>query len=261
VVRKFDGSNLEDEVGALQIAFNQACNQTYTQFGYPGEAPYDGELLYSHVSGYAGADTSLHFAPEPIKIASDFTQGASGGPWTISGPNGLPTVVSLTDYGYENQPGYLYGAYFGAAASKAYELAARKAVSPGIEDACKPLPKPSPPPEPSTPTQPTPLPSTPSPSKAKVTLKVKKVHRRADGSAIVITKVGAAGKLKLSGSAVRLDSLRAPAAGRYKLIVAPRGAASRRLRQDGGAKVGVRIVLKASGTVARVSKSIRLSRH
>ncbi|HEY2477991.1 MAG TPA: hypothetical protein VGI17_04610 [Solirubrobacterales bacterium] len=257
---KFNGTEIEEETGGLGIGFDQACSQTYTQWGYPGEFPYNGDLLYTHTTPYAGADTSPNFSPEPIKIASDFTQGASGGPWTV-GPGTAPTVVSVTDYGYEDQPGFLYGAYFGRAVRAAYLRALgqkQPSDDPGTEEACKPLPPPTPPPEP-TPTSPGP--TQPTPAKKKPTLKVKKIHRRADGSAVVTAKVGSAGKLKLTGTAVRADSLKAPDAGNYKLVVAPRGVASRKLKRQGGAKVGVKISFAASGTVRKVSKKILLSRR
>jgi hypothetical protein len=67
--------NVEEVVGGLGIGFDQTCNQTYTQYGYPAESPYDGESLFTHVAPYAGADTNLFFTPEPMKIASDFTPG------------------------------------------------------------------------------------------------------------------------------------------------------------------------------------------
>ncbi|MBS1890663.1 MAG: hypothetical protein JST59_05185, partial [Actinobacteria bacterium] len=118
-----EGESIETVVGSLGIAFDQACNQSYTQFGYPAEAPYSGELLYSHTSGYAGADTTGGFLPVPMKIASDFTRGASGGPWAVGIGSGAPTVLSLTAYSYEGQPGYLYGPYLGEAAKKAYGIA------------------------------------------------------------------------------------------------------------------------------------------
>jgi V8-like Glu-specific endopeptidase len=251
--------SLEEVVGgSLGIAFDQPCNQVYTQLGYPAEAPYTGEILYSHTAAYAGADTNLFFTPEPMKIASDFTPGSSGGPWTV-GPSNAPTVLSLTAYGYENQPGYLYGPYFGEVARKAYVFSSGENVPAGIEEACKPLPPPPQPEPPVTPPTTTPpegtTPTTP------VRLKVKKVRRRADGSAVVITNVGSAGTLKLTGSAVRADSLDTPGAGNYKLIVAAKGAKNRLLKQRGRAKVGVKIAFSTSGKVSHVSRSIQLSRR
>jgi hypothetical protein len=94
-----------------------------------------------------------------------------------------------------------------------------------------------------------------------VTLKVTRVRRRANGSAVLTAKVSTAGMLKLSGAAVRAESLDTPAAGRYRLIVAPKGKTNRRLRQRGRAKVGVKVAFSASGKTKRVSRQIQLSRR
>jgi hypothetical protein len=257
------GEDVESAVGALGIGFDQACNQSFTQFGYPAETPYNGELLYSHTTGYAGPDTNSTFSPEPMKIASDFTRGASGGPWAVGiGTSASPpTVLSLTAYGYENQPGYLYGPYFGEAAKRAYGASFGKILPAGIEETCAPLP--TPPLE--IPTQVTPTPSPESPKEATpvpkpLTLKVTRVRRLANGSAVLTAKVNTAGLLKLSGAAVRAESLGTPAAGQYRMVVAPKGPTSRKLRQVGKAKVGVSVAFSASGKTKRVSRKIALSR-
>lgn len=248
--------------GSLKIGFDQPCNQTYTQYGYPGEAPYDGEVLYSHTAAYAGPDTNPNFSPTPMKIASDFTKGASGGPWTI-GPSASPTVLSLTAYGYAEQPGFLFGPYFGEKARHAYELALGKTEAEfqyGIEEVCKPLEVPvvSPPaPAPAA----SPPPAEAAPAAPSVTLRLTRVRRRANGSAVLTARVSARGKLKLSGSGVRAESVHTQNAGKYRLIVAPNGRTNRRLRQKGRAKVGVKVAFSASGKTRRISRSIRLARR
>ncbi len=259
------GRSVEDEVGSLGIAFDQACAQTYTQWGYPAASPFDGEVLYAETAPYLGIDLRSFFAPRTMKIASDFTSGASGGPWTI-GPVTAPTVVSVTDYGYEDEPGYLYGAYFGTAAREAYEVASGTPVAPGVEEACTdPVPVAPPAPAPTAappqPQEPPPAAAPPAPA-APVSMRVLKVrHHSARGSAVVLVKVGAKGVLKLSGAAVRADSVKAPRAGDYRLKVAPKGGARRRLRRRGGAKVGVRIAFRAHGGTRRVTRAIRLTRR
>ena len=87
------------------------------------------------------------------------------------------------------------------------------------------------------------------------------VDRRANGSAVVTAKVGSAGMLMLSGTAVRAEAVSVPAAGRYRMIVAPKGPTNRKLRQRGRAKVGVKIAFKVSGKTRRVSRKIQLSRR
>jgi hypothetical protein len=264
-----EGESVEEAVGSFGVGFDQPCEQTYTQFGYPAESPYSGELLYSHTAAYAGADTSGGFTPVPMKIASDFTRGASGGPWAIGVGTSMPTVLSLTAYGYESQPGYLYGPYFGEAAKKTYSAAIKRTLSAGIEEACTALPvvpenpieTPKTPPVSPTPT-PTPTPQPEStPAAAPVKLKVTRVRRRANGSAVLTALVNTAGMLKLSGTAVRAESLDTHAAGQYRLIVAPKRPTSRLLLQRGRAKVGVKVAFIASGRTKRVSRAIQLSRR
>lgn len=252
--------NAESVVGALGIAFNQSCNQTYTQYGYPGEEPYDGGALYSHVSSYAGPDTNLSFTPTPFKIHSDFTPGSSGGPWTV-GPASSPTALSVTAYGYANQPGVLFGPYFGEAARKVYNVASHQKLPAGIEETCKALPEtPSVPPTTQTPSSPPPPEST-VPAPSPVAVKVTRVRHRANGSAVLIAHVTAAGMLTLRGAAVRAESVDTSAAGKYRLIVVPKGHTIGRLRQKGRARVGVKIAFRASGKTSRVSRAIRLSRR
>jgi len=197
----------------------------------------------------------------PMKIASDFTRGASGGPWAIGIGSGAPTVLSLTAYGYASQPGYLYGPYFGEAAKKAYGASFGKILPAGIEETCAALPPPTPPQPPMPTPTPTPTPEPEATPAKTVTLKVTRVRRRANGSAVLTAKVNAAGMLKLSGAAVRAESLDTPAAGRYRLIVAPKGKTNRRLRQKGRAKVGVKVAFRAAGKTKRVSRKIQLSRR
>jgi hypothetical protein len=259
-----EDESVESVVGSLGVDFDEVCNQIYTQFGYPAESPYNGELLYSHTTAYAGADTNSSFAPEPMKIASDFTRGASGGPWAvgIGGIEKPPTVLSLTAYGYASQPGYLYGPYFGEAAKKAYGAAFGQILPAGIEETCAQLPAPPEFPKETIPTPPKTTPTPPpetTPPKGVVTLQVTRVRRRANGSAVLTAKVSTAGMLKLSGSAVRAESLDTPAAGQYRLVVAPNGPTNRRLVQNGRAKVGINVAFSASGKTKRVSRAIQLS--
>ena len=257
------GESVEEAVGlSMGIAFDQPCNQLYTQYGYPAEYPYSGEFLYSHVAPFAGADTAAGFTPVPMKIASDFTRGSSGGPW-VAGPITAPTVLSVTAYGYAEQPGYLYGPYFGEAAKKAYAAITSSVIPAGIEESCTALPI-IPPPTPTTtpPTQTVPPAPTPEPETTPppVTLRVTQVRTRADGSAVLTANVSTAGILKLSGTAVRGKSLDTPAGGKYRLVVATRGATNRALRHAGKVKVGVSVAFSASGKTKRVSKKIALSR-
>jgi V8-like Glu-specific endopeptidase len=261
------GQSVEATVGSLAIAFEQPREATYTQWGYPGESPYDGEILYSHTTPYAGGDPFYPAAERPIKIASDFTAGASGGPWTV-GPTGAPTVLSLTDYYYENDPRHLYGAYFGSAARKVYEAASGVVVpavttavptEPKVPAAATPAPTPAvTPPAATPPSAPT---TTPAPSLATGSLRIVSTHGRStDGEATVVVHLGGPGTLRLSGPAVRTVSVVAEVAGNYRLAVSAKagGAAARALRLRGSVTVGVGIRFAGPVGVRHASRLIRL---
>jgi hypothetical protein len=259
------GQSVEATVGALSIAFEQPRGQTYTQWGYPAEAPYpDGEILYSHTTPYAGTDTSYPPAVAPIKIASDFTAGASGGPWTV-GPTSALTVLSLTDYYYQGDPRHLYGAYFGSVARQTYERAAGvvvppvtvAATEPTVPAAATPVPTPAV----------TPPPATPSPSSSSATatatgsLRIVSAHGHSTrGEATVVVHVGGPGTLRLSGPAVRAVSVVAEVAGNYRLAVSAKagGAAARALRLRGSSTVGVWIRFASPIGVRHASRLVHL---
>ena len=114
--RRSGGARVGRVVGALGIGFNRRRRQSYTQYGYPAEPPYGGSVLYRLRSAFVAGDPS--FSPATMAIASDFTPGASGGPWTVGRRS--PTVLSVTDYSYQQAPGYLFGPYFGAAIRNLY---------------------------------------------------------------------------------------------------------------------------------------------
>jgi len=257
------GQSVEATVGSLAIAFEQLREQTYTQWGYPGEAPYpEGEILYSHTTPYAGVDPFYPAAERPIKIASDFTAGASGGPWTV-GPASAPTVLSLTDYYYEGDPRHLYGAYFGSVARRVYETATGVVV-PSVTTAAPTVPAaPTPAPAPSvSPPSVTPAPApTPAPSPATGSLRIVAAHARSThGEATVVVHLGGPGTLRLSGPAVRTVSTVAEVAGNYRLAVSAKagGAAARALRLHGSVTVGVGIRFTSPVGVRHASRLVRL---
>jgi hypothetical protein len=257
--------SVEATVGALSIAFEQPREQTYTQWGYPGVAPYpEGEILYSHTTPYAGADPFYPQAVAPIKIASDFTEGASGGPWTV-GPTSASTVLSLTDYFYKFDPHHLYGAYFGTAARQVYEAATGLVVPPVTTATTEPVVPPSTAPTPAPTPSPTPVVSPPpasaSSSTASASLRILASHvRSTHGEATVVVHVGGPGTLRLSGAAVRTVSVTADLAGNYRIGVSvkPRSAAMRALLRRGSATVGVWVRFAGPAGVRHASRLVRL---
>lgn len=254
------GKSVEATVGNLSIAFEQPRKQTYTQWGYPAEAPYpEGEILYSHTTPYAGADPSYPLAVAPIRIASDFTAGASGGPWTI-GTTSAPTVLSVTDYYYQLDPGHLYGAYFGVAARQAYEVAAGVVVPPVTTGSTEPAIPAETTPAATPAASPPAAPSAPSPATG--SLRILASHGLSThGEATVLVHVGGPGKLRLTGAAVRTDSVVAELAGNYRLAVSAKAgsAAARSLRRRGSATVGIWVRFAGPAGVRHASRLVRLA--
>ncbi len=263
------GASVEGTVGGLSIAFEGPREGTYTQWGYPGEAPYDGEILYSHTTPSAGVDPFYPAATAPVRIASDFTAGASGGPWTV-GPTSAPTVVSLTDYAYEFDPGHVYGARFGPAARAVYEEAAAVAVAPVATGAGQPAPDDSTlvpaPAAPASPPAQTAATGTASPRAAKPgetdRFRVSVVHSRTGGlgKAALVVRIGRPGTLRLTGAALRPISLEADAPGSYRMTVIVRSgsAAARALRRAGTAAVGAWVRFTDADGVRRTWRLVHL---
>jgi V8-like Glu-specific endopeptidase len=111
-----NGREIQDRLGGGRgIAFNQSDNQLYRAFGYPALSPYNGQIPYLCRSSSSGRDNN--YSPAPIRISCDQTGGASGGGWVIDGGR----IASVTSYGYDSQPGKLYGPYFGNAIASFYD--------------------------------------------------------------------------------------------------------------------------------------------
>ncbi len=92
-----------------------------TVFGYPADAPYNGQQLY-YCSGtvspgpYQTADNGLTCA---------MTEGSSGGPW-LAGFNpatGTGTITSVSSFKYSTDAQVLYGTPFGSVAQSLYTAA------------------------------------------------------------------------------------------------------------------------------------------
>jgi hypothetical protein len=126
-VKPRNRKRLQDVVGGRRLGFGQPRDVHYNAFGYPSEAPFDGERQYKCASGYEGADNSVG-PPYPIRISCDMTPGSSGGGWVIKRRHRhhfRHYVVSLTSYGYDTEPDFLYGPYQGGVAKSLYQAAGR----------------------------------------------------------------------------------------------------------------------------------------
>ncbi|MBM7506116.1 trypsin-like serine peptidase [Agromyces aurantiacus] len=111
------GKTLSATVGGTAIAFNQARGLSYTAYGYPAAAPFDGQSLKS-CSGTASPDP--YGQTQSQGIPCDMTGGSSGGPWFM----GTGAQNSVNSFGYNNIPNVMFGPYYGTVAQQTYATAA-----------------------------------------------------------------------------------------------------------------------------------------
>jgi hypothetical protein len=158
VVAPVGGQRLTEVTGGRGIEWNLSQSQTFTPYGYPAAAPFNGERIYYCVSDVIDSGNPPGSGPATLGVGCDMTQGSSGGGWVVDDQ----FVNSNVSYGVEGQSDVFYGPYFGDAAATLYTTASTSTL-PG------PLPTPSVPVpgagEPTTtPTTPSGGASSPSPS-------------------------------------------------------------------------------------------------
>ena len=120
-----DGRALGATVGGQPVEFLPPAGRTAGEvqaFGYPAEAPYDGRRLV-RCAGRLHPDRDTADSGLPCAL----TRGASGGPWLshLDPVTGRGTIVSVTSFGYDTEPGVLYGPPLGPAAAALYDAVAR----------------------------------------------------------------------------------------------------------------------------------------
>lgn len=106
-------TQLDATVGAQTISFAKGTLGATTHlFGYPASKPYDGKrLIYS----YGSLGTDPNNADATYRVASNMTQGCSGGPWFqgFNEATGTGTQMSVNSYGY-SRVAYMHGPVFNA---------------------------------------------------------------------------------------------------------------------------------------------------
>lgn len=118
IARDDQGVALADAFGWRGITFNRDWAQTFSSFGYPKTAPFDGEKLYRCRATVEYRDSAGYTTePFPLAMGCDMTRGASGGGWVTGG--GM--LNSVSSYAYEGNPETLHGPYFGSEAYAFYE--------------------------------------------------------------------------------------------------------------------------------------------
>jgi hypothetical protein len=230
--RPSDGASVQSQVGAVGMGFNQPRQQTYNQYGYPGEFPYDGSRLYRVTAPWADDDPT--FSPPTIGIVSDFTGGSSGGPWLVGAP---PVALSVSVYRYILPPlsDSMYGPYFGGLAQQLYAAASATAAAGAVSKKTPPSNR----------------------------FSVRVLSRDPDrGLALLGVRIPAAGGLALSGVGVRKVRRTALGARLLKVALRARGAKLRSLRERGSERLAVRIAFTpGGGTKETKDRSITLVRR
>jgi hypothetical protein len=125
VGRNQRGQLLAKAVGGTGIAWGLKARQVFDVHGYPAAEPFDGETQrICAQTPFLGHDAQSFLVPGPLNLAvdCDVTGGASGGGWTISGTS---LLNSVTNYGYGNDSGTDFGAYFGAEVGRLFHRAGR----------------------------------------------------------------------------------------------------------------------------------------
>lgn len=128
VLKPLNNRHIAAYLGGQGIFFNASRNQTFSAFGYPQAAPFNGRDQRLSVSKRTGDDTMLGSLPGPLpmRIKSDQTGGTSGGGWivSISATTGLGHVNGHNSYRYLSGPAAstkaLYSPYFGNEALALY---------------------------------------------------------------------------------------------------------------------------------------------
>jgi V8-like Glu-specific endopeptidase len=124
VTRNQRGQLLAKAVGGTGIAWGLKAKQTFDVHGYPAERPFNGQTQrVCRQTPFLGHDAISFISPGPLNLAVDcnVTGGASGGGWTIKNN----VLNSVTNYGYPDDRGTDFGAYFGEEVGQLFRRAAR----------------------------------------------------------------------------------------------------------------------------------------
>ncbi|TFD74172.1 hypothetical protein E3T54_15395 [Cryobacterium sp. Sr8] len=120
IVASPTGTSLSDTVGASGASFNNSRGLTYSAYGYPAAAPFNGATLQSC---YGTATDDPYGQTQSQGIPCNMTGGSSGGPWFIgSGTSGYQN--SVNSFGYSGVKNTMFGPYWGSVIQSTYVAAA-----------------------------------------------------------------------------------------------------------------------------------------
>ncbi|MEO3810133.1 hypothetical protein ABGB17_14125 [Sphaerisporangium sp. B11E5] len=116
------GRHLTEVVGGQDIGFNRPRGARTFGFGFPADAPYDGEHLV-YCAGDPHGDPHRQTRDQGMRC--DLTAGSSGGPWlsAFDPASGRGVVTSVSSFKYSDDATTMYGPYFGDHARRLFEAA------------------------------------------------------------------------------------------------------------------------------------------
>lgn len=123
-IKPKSGVDIGNTVGWLGFATDVGLPWHFTQYGYPAQAPFTGQVLWTVNSSSAGIDTTAGFSPQPHYTGNDMTGGSSGGPWVILQSKYGGWINGHNDYKYSGSNEAMFSPYFSSAAWNVFCLAA-----------------------------------------------------------------------------------------------------------------------------------------
>ncbi len=104
---------LGNVTGWAGFAWNYSPYESFSAFGYPAAAPFNGNLMEQDWATTYELDTGVGGAGQPpMGIGSDFTGGSSGGGWMIGWtPTGPGYVDGHNDYTYGSVADTMFSPY------------------------------------------------------------------------------------------------------------------------------------------------------
>lgn len=119
ILYPLNGKKISEVVGWLGFSWHRGKYQHWTQFGYPAGDPFNGQRLMQNSSSFA-YDGSVSGSPKPVGVGSNFTGGASGGPWIVE--FGTKNYLNgCNSYKHRDRSEEMYSPYFNENAKALYD--------------------------------------------------------------------------------------------------------------------------------------------
>jgi V8-like Glu-specific endopeptidase len=130
VMNQTSGGYLQNTVGSLGYVVNTRQAQHWHILGYPANPPFTGKDMVQCTSSWARDDSPSN--PDDMGTGCDMQGGASGSPWIVNFGNDSSSPHNQVNSVYSyyltnpNQPGAIYGPWFGPIWSDTYSAVQNK---------------------------------------------------------------------------------------------------------------------------------------